>query len=95
MPILNKKNFSRIKLRIPNKYIQDKIVKILKQIDDKVLNNHNINSRLEQLSKTFFKSWFVDFDPVHAKKLALEKGLSQEQSERAAMASIFWNLQSQ
>ena len=40
------------------------------------------------MAQAIFKSWFVDFDPVYAKKFALEAGRSQQQAEQAAMAVI-------
>jgi type I restriction enzyme, S subunit len=43
------------------------IISILSALDDKIENNHKINETLEEMSCAIFKSWFVDFDPVHAK----------------------------
>lgn len=42
-------------------------VSILRKIDEKIRINQRIASTLEQIAQTIFKSWFVDFDPVHAK----------------------------
>ena len=30
-------------------------------------NNRRINETLEEMARAIFKSWFMDFDPVHAK----------------------------
>ena len=43
------------------------IISILSVLDDKIENNHKINETLEEMSCAIFKSWFVDFDPVHEK----------------------------
>ena len=43
------------------------IGKTLASLDLKIQNNQQIASTLEQIAQTIFKSWFVDFDPVHAK----------------------------
>ena len=43
--------------------IQDKIVSILKSLDDKIEMNRRINDNLEQQAQALFKSWFVDFEP--------------------------------
>ena len=64
------------------------IAHILGTLDDKIELNQKINENLENIAQTIFKSWFVDFDPVYAKKFALEKGFSKKQAERAAMAVI-------
>ena len=82
------KEQQKLPIIIPPINEQKKIEKIGYSIDSKIYNNIRLNKKLEELSQTIFKSWFVDFDPVHAKKLALEKNLSIEQAERAAMAII-------
>lgn len=89
MPLLNKTEFSKINLNIPTeRVVQDKSVTLLNSIDKKIEINERINFTLERIAQMLFKSWFVDFDPVHAKKLALEKGLNPAKAERAAMAII-------
>jgi type I restriction enzyme S subunit len=46
---------------------QRAIAHVLGSLDDKIELNHRMNSTLEQIAHALFKSWFVDFDPVHAK----------------------------
>lgn len=41
---------------------QDKIVSILKSLDDKIDNNNQINQELEAMAKTLYDYWFVQFD---------------------------------
>ena len=36
-------------------------------LDDKIENNRRMNGTLEEMARAIFKSWFVNFDPVHAK----------------------------
>jgi type I restriction enzyme S subunit len=43
------------------------IVGILGILDDKIELNRRMNRTLEAIARAIFKSWFVDFDPVHAK----------------------------
>jgi type I restriction enzyme S subunit len=43
------------------------IASILTALDDKIENNRRMNKTLEEMVRAIFKSWFVDFDPVHAK----------------------------
>lgn len=74
-------------------YFEDKtdrkrIVEILSSFDEKIQLNTQINQTLEQIAQALFKSWFVDFDPVHAKVQALSDGLTLEQVELAAMQAI-------
>ncbi|MCH6392572.1 restriction endonuclease subunit S [Escherichia coli] len=51
-------------LRLPPVSLQKSISHQLKCLDKKIDLNNKINKTLEQMSKTLFKSWFVDFDPV-------------------------------
>jgi len=54
-------------VRIPEIYLQGKIASILSSLDDKIELNRKMNETLEEMARAIFKSWFVDFDPVHAK----------------------------
>ncbi|HDO7812144.1 TPA: restriction endonuclease subunit S [Legionella pneumophila] len=68
--------------------IQKKIAHILSTLDNKIELNKKINQTLESIAQAIFKSWFVDFDPVHAKAnaqsedeydaIAKELGISRE-----------------
>ena len=46
---------------------QRAIAHILGTLDDKIGLNRRMNQTLEEMARALFKSWFVDFDPVHAK----------------------------
>ena len=46
---------------------QRAIAHILGTLDDKIELNRRMNETLEEMARALFKSWFVDFDPVHAK----------------------------
>lgn len=72
----------------PEKEIRWKNAQILKVFDDKIQLNTQINQTLEQIAQTIFKSWFIDFDPVHAKANALANGQTAEQATQAAMTVI-------
>lgn len=56
-----------LKVPLPPLPEQKRIAGILGALDDKIELNRKMNETLEQMAKTLFKSWFVDFDPVHAK----------------------------
>lgn len=46
---------------------QRAIASVLGALDDKIELNRQMNRTLEEMAAALFKSWFVDFDPVHAK----------------------------
>lgn len=52
-----------MKIELPPLETQQKIVKVLSAIDDKIELNNKINENLEQQAQAIFKSWFVDFEP--------------------------------
>ena len=57
-----------IKIPAPPLAEQKAIAHILGTLDDKIELNRRTNETLEAMARALFKSWFVDFDPVHAKK---------------------------
>lgn len=75
-------------IKLPDLETQQYIVNILNSISGKIKNNIKINQTLEQIAQTIFKSWFIDFDPVHAKANALASGQTLEQATQAAIAVI-------
>jgi type I restriction enzyme S subunit len=46
---------------------QHAIAHILGTLDDKIELNRRMSETLEEMARALFKSWFVDFDPVHVK----------------------------
>lgn len=57
-----------IKVPFPEKNTQDMISEILSALDDRITLLRETNTTLEAIAQALFKSWFVDFDPVHAKQ---------------------------
>lgn len=47
--------------------VQAEIAILLGAIDDRIALLRETNATLEAIAQALFKSWFVDFDPVHAK----------------------------
>ena len=80
-PILNKGQFSKLKVVVPPLKDQKAITHILGTLDDKIEFNQKINQTLEEIAKAIFKSWFVDFDPVRAKAEGRPTGLPSEISD--------------
>ncbi|MFQ1857517.1 restriction endonuclease subunit S [Aeromonas veronii] len=46
---------------------RDVIVTFLSHLDDRIALLRETNTTLEAIAQALFKSWFVDFDPVHAR----------------------------
>ena len=78
----------KIVVKAPNLEGQTQIVKVLKDLSDKIQLNQQVNQTLEQMAQAIFKSWFVYFEPVKAKIAALEAGGSEENALLAAMQAI-------
>ena len=57
-----------IALPLPPLPEQKAIAHVLGTLDDKIELNRRMNETLEAMARAIFKSWFVDFDPVWAKK---------------------------
>ena len=66
-PSLNRNHLYQIPLRIPPPAKQRAIARVLGDLDDKIELNRRMNATLEAMARALFQSWFVDFDPVHAK----------------------------
>lgn len=51
----------------PSLNVQDQVLSILRALDDRIALLRETNATLEAIAQALFKSWFVDFDPVHAR----------------------------
>ena len=59
---INVDYLSKMRIKVPEKDYQDKIVEVLSSIDKKILLNNQINQELEAMAKTLYDYWFVQFD---------------------------------
>lgn len=66
-PSLNRNYIYGMPLKIPSRVQQDSIVEVLSALDDRIALLRETNATLEAIAQALFKSWFVDFDPVHAR----------------------------
>ena len=66
-PSLQMKDLEILEIMLPPIEEQQVIAHILETLDDKIELNRRMNETLEEMARTLFKSWFVDFDPVRAK----------------------------
>lgn len=64
---LRKNDIKNIEIMLPSISEQKAIANVLTTLDDKIELNRQMNKTLEEIARTLFESWFVDFDPVRAK----------------------------
>ena len=79
---LDTKRMQSLEIKLPSLNTQDNIISIAKSLDDRITLLRETNKTLESIAQAIFKSWFVDFDPVHAK----EKGIAPEGMDEATAA---------
>ena len=72
----------KLKLPLPPIEAQKQIAEILSALDDRITLLRETNATLEAIAQALFKSWFVDFDPVHAK----QQGRAPEGMDEATAA---------
>jgi type I restriction enzyme S subunit len=67
VPHISAKQILEFSFPLPPLNEQRAIAQILGSLDDKIEANRRMNETLEAAARAIFKSWFVDFDPVHEK----------------------------
>ena len=72
---------SYFSIPIPTIREQERIVTFIDNIEKQIEYNQKINETLNEVARTLFKSWFIDFDPVRAKAEGRSTGLSKEISD--------------
>ncbi|WP_288338450.1 restriction endonuclease subunit S [uncultured Sphingomonas sp.] len=77
--------FRELIFDLPHPDTQRSIANLLGSLDDKIELNRQMAATLEDMARALFNSWFVDFDPVHAKAEGRDTGLP------ADIASLFPN----
>jgi type I restriction enzyme, S subunit len=76
VPTLNRNHIHPLPVIVPEDAKEQRaIAHILGTLDDKIDLNRRMNETLEGIARAIFKSWFVDFDPVHAKTDGRDTGL--------------------
>mgnify|MGYP003674978010 CR=1 FL=1 len=66
---INLQTIGALDLLVPPKKEQDRIAATLGALDDKIELNRRMSATLEEMARALYRSWFVDFDPVHARAL--------------------------
>src|ERR1019366_8329464 len=67
-PQLPIRDIRRVEIPLPPLAEQKTIAAVLGALDDKIELNRRMNATLEAMARALFHSWFVDFDPVRAKR---------------------------
>lgn len=65
-PKFNKTDLRSLLVPIPPMAEQHAISHLLGTLDARIELSHRMNETLEAITRALFRSWFVDFDPVHA-----------------------------
>ena len=78
VPGLNRNHLHQARVLVPTDAKEQRaIAHILGTLDDKIDLNRRMNETLEAMAQALFKSWLVDFDPVHAKAERRKPGFPQ------------------
>jgi type I restriction enzyme S subunit len=56
-----------LEITLPPIEIQREIAAVVGVLDDKIELNRKTAATLEEMARTLYRSWFVNFDPVHSK----------------------------
>lgn len=76
---LNSLIIKNLEIDLPPIEEQKRIAGVLGAFDDKIELLQKQNTTLENMAKALFKSWFVDFDVVHAKQQGQPKAAIMQQ----------------
>ncbi|WP_428121714.1 restriction endonuclease subunit S [Candidatus Poriferisodalis sp.] len=67
VPGLNRGAAHAREMRVPDEASQRRIGSVLGALDEKIELNRQMCETLEEMARTLFTAWFVDFEPVRAK----------------------------
>lgn len=59
---LSKESFKKYEIELPDIKIQKSIAETLMKLDNKIILNNKINSKLEAMAKTLYDYWFLQFE---------------------------------
>ncbi|WP_170409913.1 restriction endonuclease subunit S [Ruegeria arenilitoris] len=71
---------TEFEITLPTIHEQHEIAAILGALDDKIELNRKSAATLEEIERTLFRSWFVDYDPVWAKIRGLDPSYMDAES---------------
>ena len=79
---LNLKDIRKLPIPLPSSCTIKEISEMSEALTDRITLLRETNATLEAIAQALFKSWFVDFNPVHAK----QQGLAPEGMDEATAA---------
>lgn len=83
----------QIRFQLPSIAEQDRILRILGALDDKIELNRQMNETLEAMARAIFKDWFVNFGPTRAKMAMRGEDPQRENVARAPyLVPEVWSL---
>jgi type I restriction enzyme S subunit len=62
-----KGDFDRLEIPVPDRSTQEEVGQIYLLLSQKIEQNNRMAATREEMARTLYRSWFVDFDPVKAK----------------------------
>lgn len=62
VPSMTTEILNKLEVSLPNKATQNRIASILSSLDDAIELNRQTNQTLEEMAKTLFQEWFVNFN---------------------------------
>jgi type I restriction enzyme S subunit len=68
VPSMTQKAYQDIEVLLPDLSTQSVITRVLSSLDDKIELNNKINKELENLARTIYEYWFVQFDFPNAEE---------------------------
>jgi type I restriction enzyme, S subunit len=80
---LSLKNIKALEIPRHGELIEQEISALISALDDRITLLRETNATLEAIAQALFKSWFVDFDPVHAKMQAAAQARAHANPESA------------
>ena len=89
---ITKRSFDNWRIPCPQLPVQRSIAHILGTLDDRIELNRRMNQTLEEMARTIYKDWFVDFGPSRAKLEGQEPYLPPELWDLFPEHLVDWEL---
>jgi len=78
VPHISGSQIRNYKFQLPSLSAQQSAALLLSALDEKIELNRRMAETLEAMARALFKSWFVDFDPIHARAEGRPTGLPDD-----------------
>ena len=93
-PLINQTSLKAVDLPVPDQTARLQIGELLGSLDDKIDLNRQMNETLEEMARSLFRDWFIDFGPTRrqmdgATDPAAIMGHAFPDNKAAALAPLF------